>query len=94
MTTRPPLSDYEKRQLNKILEACKDFTEGKVYELNSLTAPLESMSEPRKLMLSAYERYRSLKRATEKNRAWERVADQVFRIEVIAGSNLSCNIAG
>jgi hypothetical protein len=84
------MTDHEKQQLEKISKLCENFSDCKVDELDGLAYGFDYMTEARRKMVAAFQRYNSLKRPKEKEKAWERVTDQVFRIKTMSDSAIFC----
>jgi len=87
----PDLNEREKQRLIVISEICENFSEERFHELAGLAFHFSYMELERKSLEAAFERFQKLKRANDKQRAWERVADQVFRLKTIAVSAIACN---
>lgn len=85
------ISKYEKQRLITISEICKNFSAERFHELAGLAYHVSYMEFERKTLEAAFERFQKYKRATEKQKAWERVTDQVFRLKTIADSAIACN---
>jgi len=83
------MTDYEKQRLEKNSEICSDFSADKFYKLSGLCYHVPYMEMERKTLSAAFERFQKLDRAKEKDRAWERVCDQIYRLRTIAESAIS-----
>ena len=85
------ITEHERQRLVSISAICADFNADKFQELAGLAYHDPYMEVERKTLEAAFERFQKLKRQREKQSAWERVTDQVFRLKTIADSAIFCS---
>ena len=85
------MSEQERQRLIAISKICENFSAEKFRELTQLAYSISYMECERKTLEAAFERFQKLKRESAKQEAWERVADQVFRLGTIADSAIFSN---